>query len=261
MPFWKFPTEIAPLRELSSTAKVVYTYIRDRQGSNAHAWPGFRRIAADCGVSTDAAQRAIVQLVEIRLIETIRTGGKKGTRTNRYRVVDVEAWAAERTGNQHAERTGIQHKQEVPSVLETSTLCTGIQHASVPESSTKPDSVNQTQEPDPSSPQASCGVVIPPPVWNPQTGRMEAPPAPEVDLTAMGEAIVAAFRLKSLSRIDRARVHNVAAQLETKGATPGDVPERLAAFRLKWPHLHPKPDSLLANWERLDDPPLRLATG
>jgi hypothetical protein len=75
-------------RDLSAAAKLLYATIVDRIGGNGAAWPGMRRLAADCGVPPSSVADAIVALERAGLIEVERVGAgvKPGGTTNRYRL-------------------------------------------------------------------------------------------------------------------------------------------------------------------------------
>lgn len=84
--FAKIPASVLGLKDLSSTAKLVYGEIHSLSGinNNGYAWPGQRALADAIGVSPATVNRVVGVLKAAGLV-TVKTG--KGRATNEYRVV------------------------------------------------------------------------------------------------------------------------------------------------------------------------------
>lgn len=77
-------------RDLTDGAKIVWGYLRWRQGDNAAAWPSLTRICEDTGRSRDAAVRALRELVDAGLVERRQRDG---------RSVEYQVRAPDQSGN------------------------------------------------------------------------------------------------------------------------------------------------------------------
>ncbi len=88
--FYKLPTELANRADLSASAKLVWSYLHYRQGTNGTCWPGLRRIANDLGLRSPSAvakcikQLEIAGLVEVKRGKPNRKGEEK--QTNHYTI-------------------------------------------------------------------------------------------------------------------------------------------------------------------------------
>lgn len=87
--FLTIPRRIFRRPDITPFGKLLFAYLSRRQGSNSHAWPSVRRIAADLGAATGTVNRGIRELQAAGLVEVER-GSLKGprgeARSSRYRV-------------------------------------------------------------------------------------------------------------------------------------------------------------------------------
>lgn len=90
-PFCKLPYAVLSRSDLSATAKVVFSYLLDRQGHRTVCWPSLNRIANDCGTTKPAVSRAIADLKNLRLIAVRRPRPGERGRSNRYRISKAES--------------------------------------------------------------------------------------------------------------------------------------------------------------------------
>jgi len=86
VPFCKLPVSILHRSDLSAMAKVVFSYLLDRQGRKSVSWPSLERIATDCGTTKPAAIRAIAELKMAKLLRVRRPRGDERGRSNRYEI-------------------------------------------------------------------------------------------------------------------------------------------------------------------------------
>ncbi len=70
----RIPHPVLQDRDLRPSSKLVFAAIFDRIGANDTAWPGYRTLAADTGLHTDAIGRAVEQLVAAGFIIRSRRG-------------------------------------------------------------------------------------------------------------------------------------------------------------------------------------------
>lgn len=138
--FCKLPHWLLFRSDLTMSAKVIWAYLSDRQGSNGHCWPGQRRIAMDLGTDHKVVIRGIAELEAVGLLSVTRPSlGRK----NQYRIaIGTESPPVP---NRHQKR---------------SRIATG----SDGESPTKPDPVTRPNKPDPingrSAPVKSNGAAL-----------------------------------------------------------------------------------------------------
>jgi len=83
----KLSVEVLLDAKMSASAKVVYAYLQHRQGDNAAAWPGLRRIAGDVALSLWAVKRAVAMLEARGWLEVARPDQAGRGHVNRYVVV------------------------------------------------------------------------------------------------------------------------------------------------------------------------------
>jgi len=127
--FAKLPLDVLARRDLRPSSKLVLMAITDRIGGNGRAWPGYRRLAADTGLHTDAVARAIEQLVSLGLV--VREPGKRGGFTYRLSAKCERPQNADSSARKMRTVAPAKHGQYCP------------QNADI----TIP--INQTQEPEP----------------------------------------------------------------------------------------------------------------
>jgi hypothetical protein len=77
--FVKLACAIHIRKDLTGTAKVVYSVIVDKIGDNATAWPGLRWIADNTGTTKDTAKRAVDLLEKLGLLVVERAGKGSGS--------------------------------------------------------------------------------------------------------------------------------------------------------------------------------------
>lgn len=80
--FVKVPKHVLSRRDLSASAKLIYAVLLDRIGDNDAAWPGWRRLARDLGVSLGVVSRGVCHLKRVGLL-TVEARGPG--QSNRYR--------------------------------------------------------------------------------------------------------------------------------------------------------------------------------
>jgi hypothetical protein len=84
--FTKCPAELLLNKELNSSAKIVWLYLKWRQGENDSAWPSLETIAADLGITEKTTRRAIKELLKLDKI-SIQKPQKYGRGYfNRYQI-------------------------------------------------------------------------------------------------------------------------------------------------------------------------------
>jgi hypothetical protein len=272
MQFWKLPTKIAQRADLSGNAKVVFARLLDVDNSDMVGWPGIRKLGKACGLFNSGVVKSLAELEAAGLISITKRATNRGRLANSYTVVQLDEEDTLRPGipNATAKSDGElapgNHEHLAPVVPEHPVRKSRT--VSARESRTSSDT--QTIDTDQSRPaQASFAGAI--------SELLSAPPAepdratpqhmerlptePDIVYHPIHQAILDAFRLRNITDYDHGRYADIAAKLDAVGATPADVPERLATFRIKWPTLIPTPDSLAKNWGKLADGPLRLAAG
>lgn len=82
-PHIRIPLDLLECPMFTATDKIVYGYLKYRIGGNGHAWPGWRRIAKDCGASVSSVGRAIEKLTSAGLLRKKHSAQGSGL-TNRY---------------------------------------------------------------------------------------------------------------------------------------------------------------------------------
>lgn len=126
----KIQAEVLARKDISASAKLVYSIIADRMGNNGKAWPGMRRIAADCGIGIATAHDAVKRLEAVGLLTVEHPQGNPAGKCNVYKLTPERA--ENRTfGNNDVSET------ERRTYLKP--------NAERTENRTKPDQVNQTK--------------------------------------------------------------------------------------------------------------------
>lgn len=80
------PKSLMKRKDVTPSAKIIWAYLRNRQGENSDAWPSHRTIGRDCGLSRTAVIRAIAKLEDLRMLEKISPPANDLRSGNRYRV-------------------------------------------------------------------------------------------------------------------------------------------------------------------------------
>ena len=73
--------------EVSSRAKTVYMYLKDRSNAEGECWPAIKTIARDTSMSVSTVKRALEDLVQCGLLRKERRFREnRGNTSNRYYV-------------------------------------------------------------------------------------------------------------------------------------------------------------------------------
>ena len=73
--------------DVSSRAKAVYMYLKDRSNAEGECWPAIKTIARDTSMSVSTVKRAIEDLLQCRLLRKERRFREnRGNTSNRYYV-------------------------------------------------------------------------------------------------------------------------------------------------------------------------------
>ncbi len=71
--------------EVSSRAKTVYMYLKDRSNVEGECWPAIKTIARDTSMSVSTVKRALEDLVQCGLLRKERRFREnRGNTSNRY---------------------------------------------------------------------------------------------------------------------------------------------------------------------------------
>jgi hypothetical protein len=84
--FAKFPIAILMAKDLSPQARIVWAYLRYRQGRNKTSWPSLETIGRDLGFSKSSAGRAVAELELAGLMTIIRPAEKGRGHYSRYEI-------------------------------------------------------------------------------------------------------------------------------------------------------------------------------
>lgn len=87
--FVMVPKELLRRRDLRSGTIRVYAAIADRIGANGCAWPGWRTISADAGVSVEAVRTAIGQIERTGILRVEHGTGPGGANIYRLPAADT----------------------------------------------------------------------------------------------------------------------------------------------------------------------------
>lgn len=82
----QFPTTVLMAKGLSPSARIVWAYLRHRQGENGDSWPSQDTIGRDLGISKSAAGRAIAELEQADLLRVNRPKKKGRGHHSRYQI-------------------------------------------------------------------------------------------------------------------------------------------------------------------------------
>ena len=114
-PFIMVPKHIAARTDLPAGAKLVYAAIMDRMGRNEECWPGWRRLARDCGICQETAGGYIARLEAVGLLVVVR---QSRGRCNRYRLPAKSTGQTRAPGKtEHPEKHGRSTGQTRAEVL------------------------------------------------------------------------------------------------------------------------------------------------
>lgn len=73
--------------EVSSRAKTVYMYLKDRSNGEGECWPAIKTIARDTSMSVSTVKRALADLLQCGLLRKERRFREnRGNTSNRYYV-------------------------------------------------------------------------------------------------------------------------------------------------------------------------------
>ena len=71
--------------EVSSRAKIVYMYLKDRSNAEGECWPAIKTIARDTSMSVSTVKRALEDLLQCGLLRKERRFREnRGNTSNRY---------------------------------------------------------------------------------------------------------------------------------------------------------------------------------
>ena len=71
--------------EVSSRAKIVYMYLKDRSNTEGECWPAIKTIARDTSMSVSTVKRALEDLLQCGLLRKERRFREnRGNTSNRY---------------------------------------------------------------------------------------------------------------------------------------------------------------------------------
>lgn len=71
--------------EVSSRAKTVYMYLKDRSNGEGECWPAIKTIARDTSMSVSTVKRALADLLQCGLLRKERRFREnRGNTSNRY---------------------------------------------------------------------------------------------------------------------------------------------------------------------------------
>ena len=71
--------------EVSSRAKTVYMYLKDRSNAEGECWPAIKTIARDTSMSVSTVKRALADLLQCGLLRKERRFREnRGNTSNRY---------------------------------------------------------------------------------------------------------------------------------------------------------------------------------
>ena len=89
------PNELIRCEHLHPYEKLIYLYLKSRQGANEHAWPSQRRIAKELGIGLSTVKRYLDSLEDLRLIRRTSRfiGGERIT--SLYKVYPTTRWIRE----------------------------------------------------------------------------------------------------------------------------------------------------------------------
>ena len=84
--WYKLDADLAARRDLPPAAKIVFAVLAGRAGERGRCWPGFRRLAADCGVTDDCVEASIARLEGAGLVTVQR---RANGQSNVYRFPET----------------------------------------------------------------------------------------------------------------------------------------------------------------------------
>jgi len=82
-------------RILKWSHKIVYAYLRFRQGDNGASWPGLTTIATDLGVAKNTVIKALTELEQMGLIRAEKNPQGGRAQSNHYVTVPFAIWQEE----------------------------------------------------------------------------------------------------------------------------------------------------------------------
>ena len=84
--------ELLASRQIRAVAKMLYAYLRFRQGNNGRSWPALDTISRDLGVSKNTIIKARAELEKVGLILTEKGEQTGRSHNNHYGILDFEIW-------------------------------------------------------------------------------------------------------------------------------------------------------------------------
>lgn len=89
--FVRIEAPLLACRELTPGQKIVYAYLRFRQGDNADSWRGRDRMAAELAMARNTFAAACAKLEQCGLLRVVRNPHGGRARANRYEVLPIDA--------------------------------------------------------------------------------------------------------------------------------------------------------------------------
>ncbi|MDI9433662.1 MAG: hypothetical protein QM570_18260 [Planctomycetota bacterium] len=89
--FVRIEAPLLACRELTPGQKIVYAYLRFRQGPNADSWRGRDRMAAELAMARNTFAAACAKLEQVGLLRVVRNPHGGRARANRYEVLPIDA--------------------------------------------------------------------------------------------------------------------------------------------------------------------------
>jgi DNA-binding transcriptional MocR family regulator len=87
--FTQIPNELIRGSRLNVNEKMIYIYLKSRQGNNEDAWPGHKRIANDLGISISTVKKYLSSLEAHKLISIKAQFSNNNRLSNRYAVKSI----------------------------------------------------------------------------------------------------------------------------------------------------------------------------
>jgi len=109
--FVQLPIEILMAKDLSPKARIVWAYLRHRQGENVDSWPSLETIAGDLGFSKSSAGRAVAELELAGLLIVIRPAKKGRGHYSKYTTKGPSVDHLKGPGTDHLDEEKVQNRE------------------------------------------------------------------------------------------------------------------------------------------------------
>lgn len=203
--------------DLSGNDVRVYAALARYAGSDGQAWPSYKTLAGNCGVSRSTVKRSIDQLEQVGAVVKKNRDGDDGAPTsNLYTVMTTEpGWVTSDPGGVTSDTTP------------RSTSDPGVGSPVTPEG--EPLNENQSEGLSDSS---------------------DVPPVSHQDVFER-VARVCGLDPTSLTRAEGGRVAKAAKGIRQVVSALDEIDVRAEAYRRKWPGIDLTPTALEANWQQV----------